>query len=160
MGKIDDLTGRQFADGAITVLRRAENGKGRHARWLCRCKCGNTFVEYGLNLKNGNRRSCGCLKRGELANEALSGEQMKLPSASLYRLRKTSDPYRDLANAIVTVAADDYRIALQDSNEAVLKSLERFFYSDWYRMLTNISPDELLSLLHKEYSGRLNIVFV
>ena len=106
MGKASDLTGEVFADGAITVLKRVENGKNRHARWLCQCECGNTFVEYGLNLKNGNRVSCGCRKKKGF-NEPMSDEQAKMPSISLSRLKQTSDPYQNLANAIVAVAVDD-----------------------------------------------------
>lgn len=160
MSRAKDLTGQTFADGSIVVLRRAENGKTRNSRWLCQCKCGNTFVEYGLNLKNGNRQSCGCQRKGSLAGETMTDEQMKRPSTTLYKLKRTSNPYQDLANAIVAVAVDDYRTALQEDDAPVLKSLERFFRSDWYRMLTNISPDALLSYLNREYSGSLNAVYV
>ena len=48
MGKADDLTGRVFNNGMITVLRRA-NSNSRKARWLCLCGCGNTFTAYGFN---------------------------------------------------------------------------------------------------------------
>lgn len=84
MSRAKDLTGQTFADGSIVVLRRAENGKTRNSRWLCQCKCGNTFVEYGLNLKNGNRQSCGCQRKGGLAGEPMTDEQMKHPSTTLY----------------------------------------------------------------------------
>lgn len=160
MSRTKDLTGQTFADGSIVVLHRAENGKTRNSRWLCQCKCGNTFIEYGLNLKNGNRRSCGCQRKGGLAGEPMTDEQMKRPSTTLYRLKRTSDPYQDLANAIVAVAVDDYRTALREDNAPVLKSLEQFFCSDWYKMLTNISSDALLSYLNREYSGSLNAVYV
>ena len=160
MGKAKDLTGHTFADGSITVLRREENGKTRDSRWLCQCKCGNTFVEYGMNLKNGNRRSCGCQKKGRLVGEPMTDEQMKRPSTTLYRLKKSGNPYQDLANAIVAVAVDDYRTALQEDDKPVLKSLEKFFLSDWYRMLTNVAPDALLSFLNREYSGNLNTVYI
>lgn len=160
MSRAKDLTGQTFAGGSIVVLRRVENGKTRNSRWLCQCKCGNTFVQYGLNLKNGNCRSCGCQKKGVLVDEPMTDEQMKHSSATLYRLKRTSDPYQDLANAIIAVAVDDYRTALQEDDVPVLKSLERFFRSDWYRMLTNISPDTLLSYLNKEYRGSLNAVYV
>ena len=44
MGKADDLTGRVFNNGMITVLRRA-NSNSRKSRWLSLCGCGNTFKE-------------------------------------------------------------------------------------------------------------------
>lgn len=58
--RLDDLTGKRF--GRLTVVSRAENGKGSRARWLCRCDCGNERVVYGYSLKSGNTRSCGCLR--------------------------------------------------------------------------------------------------
>lgn len=58
MGKADDLTGRVFNNGMITVLRRA-NSNSRKSRWLCLCGCGNTFTAYGFNLKSGKRSLVG-----------------------------------------------------------------------------------------------------
>ena len=48
MSKADDLTGKTFNDGMITVVQRAEN-KGRKARWLCSCQCGKEFIAYGYS---------------------------------------------------------------------------------------------------------------
>lgn len=154
MGKVDDLAGRMFNGGMITVLKRVES-ESRKSRWLCLCKCGNTFTAYGFNLKSGSTKSCGCM-----GNDGLNKSQMRKPSISLYRLSKNDgNPYQNLANAIVAVAVDDYRTALQDGNERLLGLLERFFYSDWYRLLTDLSPRLLLDLLHKENSGNLSTVY-
>lgn len=154
MGKADDLTGKVFNDGMITVLKRVES-VSRKSRWLCLCKCGNTFTAYGFNLKSGSTKSCGCI-----GNDGLDKNQMRKPSISLYRLSKSDEnPYQNLANAIIAVAVDDYRTALQDGDERLMSSLERFFYSDWYRLLTNLSPRLLLELLHKENSGNLPAVY-
>jgi hypothetical protein len=84
--------------------------------------------------------------------------QMKTPSNSLSRLKGASDPYQNLANAIVAVAVDDYRKALKDDDEQLIKSLERFFYSEWYEVLTNVPSDKLLSYLNRENRGYLNVV--
>ncbi|HJJ89374.1 MAG TPA: hypothetical protein O0W81_04640 [Methanocorpusculum sp.] len=152
MRKADDLTGRVFNNGMITVLRRIDS-KSRKPRWLCLCGCGNTFTAYGFNLKSGNTKSCGCLSKTELGQA-----RMERSSISLYRLKKDeNDPYRNLANAIVAVAADDYRNALQNNDDNLVKSLESFFYFDWYRLLTNLNPNLLLELLRKENGGNLPI---
>lgn len=156
MGKAEDLCGRQFADGMITVLARVESDKNRNSKWLCLCSCGNKFEEYALNLKAGRRSSCGRCDR-----VGLYESQMKQPSVSLSRLRNgMSDPWQDLANAIVAVAVDDYRMALQYNNTGLLESLEKFFYSDWYKQLTNLNPHNLLSLLRKEHNGTLGAVYI
>ena len=59
MGKFIDLTGQTF--GQLTVIERAENSKGGHARWLCRCTCGNEVVVEAGHLKEG-QKTCGCGK--------------------------------------------------------------------------------------------------
>lgn len=46
----------------LTVIERAENDKYGRARWLCRCSCGNTTVVDAGKLRNGQKKSCGCLK--------------------------------------------------------------------------------------------------
>jgi len=57
------------------------------------------------------------------------------------------DPYQELANAIVLQAVKDYRL---HDDEQELASIERFFYSDWFGVLTNIDPEILITKLRKE----------
>ena len=67
MGRLaEDLTGKKF--NYLTVIRRATEeewprGTGRHAKWLCRCECGNTRFVDSSDLKNGTAVSCGCKNR-------------------------------------------------------------------------------------------------
>ena len=58
--KAEDLKGRTF--GNLTVLERTENTGGR-SMWSCRCSCGNLTTATGKELKSGNKKSCGCLKK-------------------------------------------------------------------------------------------------
>lgn len=63
------------------------------------------------------------------------------------------EPYQALANAIVEVAAKDYKRALKyqychpDRNEYrdEIDSLERFFRSGWYEMLTDLDGEVLMT---------------
>lgn len=62
--KTKDLTGMVF--GSLTVIQRVENHKldcgASNVRYLCRCSCGNfTYSDAGV-LRNGNKKSCGCIK--------------------------------------------------------------------------------------------------
>lgn len=59
-----DLTGQKF--GRLTVINRAENDKCGHARWLCKCECGNTKIILGSHLRRGLIQSCGCLQREKI----------------------------------------------------------------------------------------------
>ena len=53
----EDLTGQVF--GSLTVVRRAENMRGRTS-WLCRCICGREKIVTAHDLKSGGVKSCGC----------------------------------------------------------------------------------------------------
>lgn len=45
----------------LVVTGQVEKGDRRH--WLCACDCGSTIVVRENNLKLGNTKSCGCLKK-------------------------------------------------------------------------------------------------
>ena len=62
--------------------------------------------------------------------------------------------YENLANAIVIQAVNDYRSLLggspptQDVNE---EEIEKFFKSDWHRMLTKVDGHKLMTTIKKEF---------
>ena len=68
------------------------------------------------------------------------------------------DPYIRLANAIIIQAGKDYVAALKKLKngrrntdaEAEIKSIERFFRSDYYSMLTDVDPEFLIRKLREE----------
>ncbi len=74
------------------------------------------------------------------------------------------DPYQELALAIVRQAADDYRSLarrIEATNEVdqryrsgKMKSISRFFLSDWFCMLSNSDKGaEILERLDREVFG-------
>lgn len=62
------------------------------------------------------------------------------------------EAYENLANAIVLSAVEDYKAALlrakrnPDSASAAedVKRQERFFYSEWFEVLTDLDPSYLI----------------
>ena len=76
MGKFVDLTGLVF--GRLTVLERVDDyvsPNGHHnACWLCECSCINhtKIVVAGYQLKTGNTKSCGCLKRERIIKQNIA----------------------------------------------------------------------------------------
>jgi len=56
-----DLTGQRF--GRLTVIKRCGTSKEGQKIYLCKCDCGNTKEVKSGNLKSGNVRSCGCLRK-------------------------------------------------------------------------------------------------
>lgn len=69
-----------------------------------------------------------------------------------------SDPYENLANSIVLLAVKDYRDALKklkkwsrnESAKIMKDEVERFFRSAWYRELTSVDGEYLISKLQAE----------
>lgn len=63
------------------------------------------------------------------------------------------EPYQALANAIVELAVKDYKKALKrhyhfpnsENYSTEVKSLERFFRSGWYGMLTDLDGEYLIT---------------
>lgn len=53
--KIDD----QY--GELTVLRLVDGGNSEQRTWLCKCNCGRDTVARERYLRDGHKRSCGCL---------------------------------------------------------------------------------------------------
>jgi hypothetical protein len=55
------------------------------------------------------------------------------------------NPYRELADAIIIKAVDDYR-----KHKKLRSSIARFFKSDWFKILTDIDGEDLLKKLKDE----------
>lgn len=69
-----------------------------------------------------------------------------------------TDPYENLANSIVLLAVKDNRDALKklkkwprnESAQIIKDEVERFFHSAWYRELTSVDGEYLISKLQAE----------
>jgi hypothetical protein len=56
-----DITGRKF--GKLSVLRMSDKRNvSNDILWECECDCGNTKLATSGNLRNGDTKSCGCIK--------------------------------------------------------------------------------------------------
>lgn len=65
--KMIDLTGQRF--GKLVVAENAGKSPSGGTLWKCVCDCGNTIVALSGNLRNGHRRSCGCIRELDLSGE-------------------------------------------------------------------------------------------
>jgi hypothetical protein len=61
MGAFIDLTGQRF--GRLVVRERAGANTSGKSRWRCQCDCGTLTLATTPVLRNGETRSCGCLRR-------------------------------------------------------------------------------------------------
>lgn len=64
MGKIIDLTGREF--GRLTVLSLTDRKVNRGSVWRCQCSCGNIVEVPAIALVHNRTKSCGCLRKEQL----------------------------------------------------------------------------------------------
>lgn len=59
--RIVDLLGKKFSK--LKVIEKTEKRDSSGAIiWLCECECGKTSLVSSRSLKEGNTKSCGCLK--------------------------------------------------------------------------------------------------
>lgn len=145
--KATDLSGQRFSH--LIVIERAGTSSCGHPQWKCRCDCGNTTIVDGRSLKSGVTKSCGCAKSER--KKAISSKNVSQDLLSFSRLKSGNvDPYQHLANAIVVVAADDYRMALKARSKEMLHELDTFFDSNWYEILTGLDSIVLRRMLIDE----------
>lgn len=57
------------------------------------------------------------------------------------------DGYKQLAAAIVERAVIDYRVALKRYDDAGINSLEKFFQSEWFMMLSDLNGKALIHMV-------------
>ena len=55
-----NLVGEKYGRLTVVEFDRLQNHK---TYWKCVCECGMTVVATGNNLRSGNTRSCGCVRR-------------------------------------------------------------------------------------------------
>jgi hypothetical protein len=70
----NDLTGQRF--GLLVADVRSDNTKAGRARWECVCDCGNRVIVTAANLRAGNVKSCGCLRKNRLKTHGEEGTRL------------------------------------------------------------------------------------
>lgn len=76
-----DLTGQKF--GMLTVLERSQQKINGKNSWICLCDCGNKTTVPVDKLRNGNTKSCGCLRLKRLIERNTSHN---MSSSRLYKI--------------------------------------------------------------------------
>lgn len=59
------------------------------------------------------------------------------------------DGYKELAAAIVAKAVIDYRVALKRYDDSGINSLEKFFKSEWFMILSDLDGETLMYKVKK-----------
>ena len=84
-----DATEKQF--GRLKALRPVRDLTKKHnaLRWLCMCSCGTLTLACYSGLRNGSKRSCGCLER-ELLSKRSTADIAGQSFHQLTAIRRTS----------------------------------------------------------------------
>lgn len=84
-----DLTGKRF--GRLLVTGLHEDPNDDKLKWDCVCDCGTKKVIYGAYLRNGQVRSCGCLRAENEAPKPDSFHSQRLYGVWRGMLQRCSD---------------------------------------------------------------------
>lgn len=80
-----DLTGKRFT--RLVVVSRAPNNIQGLAVWICRCDCDGRHIPVaGTYLRNGDTKSCGCLKAERARAMQLVASKLAAVSRSARRM--------------------------------------------------------------------------
>jgi hypothetical protein len=60
----DEMIGKRF--GKLVVVERSGSTKNREKAYLCKCDCGKSTIADGPGMREGQRKSCGCVKNGRI----------------------------------------------------------------------------------------------
>lgn len=121
MPKYIDRTGTEF--NGIIFLRRAEN-KGQNVMWLCKCTCGNEYVDRAEHIFSG-RKCPDCGRKSQSQKISKHGKYKDaLYAVWLSMKQRCNNPkckaYKDYGGRGISVCsewADDYLIFAKWAND-------------------------------------------
>ena len=86
--KAKDLTGQRFGRLTVTGCVQSKQYKSgqTHAQFKCKCDCGAEIIVTSINLKTGNTKSCGCLRRDIMRQCGKDGYSHNMSKSRFYRI--------------------------------------------------------------------------
>ena len=113
-----DMTG--VVCGKLTVLKRANTKEGGGLCWECSCECGNSYIARGRDLRNGKRKSCGCLSRQAL-------ELGRFPRLTEDEKTRRLRDYKFKYKYGITLETRDLLATIQKQQCAICKSCDKLY---------------------------------
>lgn len=105
MKPIINIRGQKFGMLTVKSLSKTRNNRGQ-LLWNCVCECGGKSRVVGANLKNGNTRSCGCLKvNNRRGADNPSAKRSAARNGGLYV--PSTDAWYDIAEKAAQRAAEE-----------------------------------------------------
>lgn len=99
MPNMINLRGKKF-NRLLVISESSKRDNSGTTQWNCRCECGSELTVRGINLRNGNTKSCGCYNREMKAAICRSRTQHGLTGTPTYQtwqnmLRRCNVPRSD-----------------------------------------------------------------
>lgn len=87
-----DLVGQRF--GRLVVQEFVGRDSQKKLTWSCLCDCGTIKIVRGSSLKDGNTKSCGCLRKELITihDQANKGAKTKEYSAWISMIQRCNNP--------------------------------------------------------------------
>ncbi len=126
-----DLTRKIF--GRLLVTGFAGRGSNKLLIWNCLCSCGTKCTSYGHVLKNGAKRSCGCLGSEVTSKRSKTHGMTNSPTYKSWRsmIRRCEAPgdisyprYGGRGISVCTRWRDSFQAFLDDMGERPSKSYQ------------------------------------
>lgn len=135
-----DITGCRF--GNLVVIGRSGSKHGGSA-WECRCVCGSVIRVDAKSLRNGNTKSCGCLRYARWQNDRPKSEQRKERQRASVR-RHMARRYADPMIRMHMLIAGRLRKSLQSiGKRKIARTFEMLGYSS----------DDLKQHIERQFTG-------
>lgn len=100
MAKIIDVSGQKF--NMLIAIETSGRDKHGQTLWKCLCDCGNTTKVRSYHLRNGQVKSCGCLRKKPPPNKLPYGVAAQHKLYNDYKKRANYD------NILFEMAYDDF----------------------------------------------------
>ena len=154
------IEGQRF--GKLTALRPTEKRIGSSVVWECLCDCGNTVFVARSSLKNGNTRSCGCMrkekKKGiteitsskkidlvEISRKIVADYSVKTINGVIYYLTEDGYVKESLKPFIEKLLITDYGLHTR-SHKEIFRQIEIISKLE----LGDLSVEERTQIMHTE----------
>lgn len=94
--------------GKLTTLELVEDGNCLKRTWKCECECGRTIISKERYLKDGHRKSCGCLRGNAIRTHGMTRTRLfKIWTSMRERCEREKHPhYNDYGGRGISVCEE------------------------------------------------------
>ena len=165
MSRYEEFIGKNF--GKLTVVKCIGKSQFNSPLFECKCECGNTSYATSTQLRNGQKKSCGCLKKEYHFEykQKIADLEAKL-AESEERLKdidnwKENYGYSNYEDVYMLEDLQSRAFQSEDDTKVVDEILDYLNISDENEILSTIKQqlaekEKAFNWLHEKYAKGLN----